>query len=64
MCRERKQLTKREDVGKGIVEMVVRGCHCFMEGLFDFIDTTATRKDIRFITEWHLRSIVGGQNYL
>ena len=32
-----------------------------MEGFFDFVDTTALWKDIRFTSERHLRYVVGGQ---
>ena len=46
MCKEMKQYIK-QDIGKGNGEMVGRGYHCLMEGLFDFIDTTALWKDIR-----------------
>ena len=48
-------------VGKGNGELVGRRYHCFMEGLLDFIDTTAFWKDIRFTSERHLRYIFGGQ---
>ena len=41
--------------------MVGRRYHCCMEGLFDFIVTTALWKDIRFTSERYLRHIVGGQ---
>ena len=41
--------------------MVGRRYHCFMEGLFDFIDTTTLLKDVRFTLERHLRYIVGVQ---
>ena len=40
--------------------MVGRRYNCFMEELFDFVDTTALWKDIRFASERRLRYIVGG----
>ena len=50
-------------MGKGNGEIMVgRRYRCFMEGLFDFVDTIALWKDIRFTSEQHLRYIVGGQN--
>ena len=47
-------------MGKGNGEMIGRRYHCFMEGFFDFVDTTALWKDIRFAGR-HLRYIVGRQ---
>ena len=48
-------------MGKGNREVVGRRYHCFMEGIFDFVDTTTLHKDIRFTSERHLRHIVGGE---
>ena len=51
-------------MGKGNDGRMVGGrYHCIMVRSFDFIlgATGALTKDIRFISEMHLRYIVGGQ---
>ena len=50
-------------MGKGNGRMVGGRYHCIMVRSFDLIlgATAALRKDIRFISERHLRYIVGGQ---
>ena len=53
---------KGEDVGKGNGEMVGRRYHCFMEGLFDFVDATALWKDIRFTLERGIYAILSEGN--
>ena len=58
--KDRKQQIEKY-VGKGNGEIVGRRYRCFMEGLFDFIDTSALWKGVRFTSERHLRYIVGGQ---
>ena len=53
-------------MGKGNGQMVGGRYHFIMVRSFDFIlgNTAALWKDIRFTSERHLRSIVGGQKII